>query len=97
MGGKGAIPIPYIVAIIFAIIIIVIIGYWFFTTSNTGSSASSATQCLVAKSNFCQDWIRRGYQPTGATQAAVLAVCAVTTLPYDVNSLQNCKIFVGMA
>ncbi len=59
-GRKGAIPIPYIIAIIFGIVVIAIIGYWFFTTAGDIGSASQQADCETALFEFCISWIREG-------------------------------------
>ena len=51
--SKGSIPMPYIVAAIFAIIVIVIIGYMFFTESNTSLNVFENAFCNAKCLEYC--------------------------------------------
>jgi len=85
---KGAIPLPYIIAIIFGIIIIAIIGYWFFTTSGGVGGSSQQAACQSAALQFCLDWIRSGSE-SPELRELVIAKCGPLDIP--VPSEDTCK------
>lgn len=60
---RGAVPIPYIIAIIFAVAIIVLIGYWLFSTNNEFSKVIKAKMCDTKKAAYCSDWRLSGTKP----------------------------------
>jgi len=60
---KGALPVPYIVAIIIAILVIAVLVYWFFVLSNEGTTTSSETICRGKEIAYCTQWSATGYNP----------------------------------
>ena len=59
---KGAVPIPYIVALIFAIIVIAVIAFMFFTQTGIFSGTASKEYCEARKLQYCWDWSIAGEQ-----------------------------------
>ena len=59
--SKGAIPVKYIVAIIFAIVVIAIILFMFFTHTGIFSDVVNKEICEANKLSFCFEWQRSGY------------------------------------
>ena len=57
---KGAIPVPYIVAIIFAIVVISLIAYMFFTHTGIFSGTTHKKYCEAKKLQYCWDWSQAG-------------------------------------
>lgn len=65
MNRKGAIPIPYIIALIFAVIILGVIGYWFFVASGQGGGKMSEAICKAKAYEYCSIWSNSGYVEDG--------------------------------
>ncbi len=72
---KGAVPIPYIVAIVLGIAIIGLIGYWLFVSSSKLGETISASECQAKAYQYCSSifkgsWDQRctdiGIDPTPA-------------------------------
>jgi hypothetical protein len=59
--NKGAVPIPYIIALVLAIAVIALIGYWFFFLSGQWSGQVTETQCTTHAITYCSDWKLTGY------------------------------------
>lgn len=55
---KGYLPVPYIVALIFAVAVIALIAYMFFTQSGLFSGTASKTHCSAKYFEFCLAWSR---------------------------------------
>jgi len=53
--SKGAIPVPYLIAIIFAVVIIGFIGYYFYTELAIFGGKLSESQCLTKRITFCTE------------------------------------------
>lgn len=53
---KGALPVPYIVAIIIAIIVIAVLIYWFFVLSGKGTGTASEQFCRAKEFTYCSAW-----------------------------------------
>lgn len=54
--SKGALPLPYIVAIVFAVIVIAIIAYMFFTQTGIFSKSVNEEYCGAKRLKYCFDW-----------------------------------------
>jgi len=54
--SKGALPLPYIVAIIFAVIVIALIAYMFFTQTGIFSGVVNKENCEAKRLKYCFDW-----------------------------------------
>ena len=61
MRSKGALPVPYIVAIIIAIIVIVVLVVWFFVLSGQGNTQALDKICRATEFTYCTAWAVNGY------------------------------------
>jgi len=61
-GLKGALPVPYIVALIIAILVIAVLVYWFFVASNQGTNTATAVLCKGNLISYCTQWATCNYQ-----------------------------------
>ena len=61
---KGALPVPYIVAIIIAIIVIALLIYWFFVLRNQGIDVATLAVCQAKLITYCSQWSSCGYEDT---------------------------------
>lgn len=52
---KAAIPIPYIIALLFGLAVIALIGFYFFSSSSTFGPATLKLQCKSIAMKFCQE------------------------------------------
>ena len=86
--SKGALPVPYIVALIIAILVIAILVYWFFVLSGQGGSEATFRLCQGKLFTYCSQWSVCGYtdtcQPSKSGQPALF---------YDINP--DCLPFKG--
>lgn len=106
--SKGALPVPYIVALIIAILVIAILVYWFFVLSGQGGSEATFRLCQGKLFTYCSQWSTCGYldcQPTKSGQAAdfyeINPDCLPfkgqpTRLPSSVNG-PTCKTVLGQS
>jgi len=60
---KGALPVPYIVAIVIAIVVIAVLVYWFFVLSGQGGGTAIEQFCLAKRFTYCSSWAAVGYDP----------------------------------
>ena len=63
MSKKGAIPVPYLIAIIFAVAIIAILGYMFFKQIGIFSGELTRAECEARKLTYCARWATSGCDP----------------------------------
>ena len=59
MSMKAAIPIPYVVAITFAVAVIAIVGYWYYTTNISGIKTSNLAICQSLEQIYCEE-VKKG-------------------------------------
>lgn len=64
MRSKGALPVPYIVAIIIAVIVIVVLLVWFFVLSGKGTNAATDAFCRAREFTYCTSWAANSYDPS---------------------------------
>ena|SRR3989304_10146677 len=64
--AKGALPVPYIVAIIIAIIVIALLIYWFFVLRNQGIDVATLAVCQGRAITFCSQVASCGYEESCA-------------------------------
>lgn len=62
--SKGALPVPYIVALIIAILVIAVLVYWFFVLSGQGGSEATFRLCQGKLFTYCSQWATCNYQDT---------------------------------
>lgn len=53
---RGAIPIPYIIALIFGIIALAVLGYWLYTQSGKIIGTGGSIECQAKQESYCQQW-----------------------------------------
>jgi len=63
--SKGALPLPYIVALIFAIIVVAAVAYLFFTGVWEFPWVTEQQKCEAMKLRYCNDWKTAGEEPSG--------------------------------
>ncbi len=61
---KGAVPIPYIIAIILGIIVVSAVGYWFIYLGHGFWGEVTVQSCNSKKQMYCNIWAAAGY-PSG--------------------------------
>ncbi len=59
---KAALPIPYIIALIFGIVILAVLGYWLYSQSGKTIGKGASTECDALRSTFCQQWSITSYK-----------------------------------
>lgn len=64
MKSKGALPVPYIVAIIIAVIVIAVLVYWFFVLSGKGNTQATDAFCRTKEFTYCTQWATAGWDTT---------------------------------
>ncbi len=64
---KGAIPIPYIIALILGIVVLAIVAYWLFFSSGQFGGTISEASCRAKKMAYCNAWRINGWaeKPNG--------------------------------
>lgn len=88
---KGALPVPYIVALILAIIVVALLGYWFYTVYIRSESEQSEGICRAKELAYCTQWSTTGYnagrKPNGGfiTSDGFAPECNVYTWAADVD------------
>jgi len=58
---KGALPVPYIVALIIALIVIAILAYWFFVLSGRSGTEADIKLCEAKAVTYCAAWAATRY------------------------------------
>ena len=61
METKGAVPIPYIIALLLGIAVVAIIGYWFFVLSGQTGGELTFADCKTRATTYCAEWSQAGY------------------------------------
>ncbi|MDI6798881.1 MAG: hypothetical protein QMD12_02710 [Candidatus Aenigmarchaeota archaeon] len=61
--SKGSLPLPYIVALIFAVIVIAVVGYLFFSGVWQFPPTAKQEWCNAQKLKYCYDWQQAGKEP----------------------------------
>ena len=51
---KAAVPVPYIIALIFAVAVIAIVGYWYYTTGGSFQQSLTRADCNNLAIQYCQ-------------------------------------------
>ena len=60
---KGAVPIPYIIALVLGVIVIALISYWLFMSGGEFGTAIMESSCQAKKMNYCNTWKLDGSKP----------------------------------
>jgi len=58
---KGAVPVPYIIALILGIIVVGLLAYWFFILGGKIPGITTEQWCNERKFSFCTQWSECGY------------------------------------
>ena len=58
---KGAVPIPYIVALLLGIAVVAILGYWFFVLGGQWGGEVTAETCKTRALTYCTSWQILGF------------------------------------
>jgi len=87
---KGALPVPYIVALIIAILVIAVLVYWFFVLSGQGGNEATFRLCQGKMFTYCSQWSGCNYQDTCQPKDK-----SGNTGFYDLNP--DCQTFAGQA
>ncbi|MEM7827568.1 MAG: hypothetical protein QXD72_02555 [Candidatus Aenigmatarchaeota archaeon] len=53
---KGAIPIPYVIALIFGVMLLALLGYWISYQSSKTIGTGQTTQCDTRQHLYCSQW-----------------------------------------
>jgi len=61
MDTKGAVPIPYILALLLGIAVVAIIGYWFFVLGGQTGGELTLADCKTRATTYCAMWSQTGY------------------------------------
>jgi len=62
---KGAVPIPYIIALVLGVIVIALISYWLFMSGGEFGTAILESSCQAKKMNYCNTYKATGSAPKG--------------------------------
>lgn len=63
MRKMGAVPIPYIIALVLAIAVIALISYWFFVLGGDFGGIIVEKGCEAKKMAYCSEWKTTGTRP----------------------------------
>jgi hypothetical protein len=50
---KGAMPVPYIIALILGVIVVALLAYWFVTTGGRGFDVGKGAECTARVADWC--------------------------------------------
>lgn len=53
---KGAVPVPYIIALVLGIIVLAILSYWLFFSSGQAGMTIKEYSCRAKKMSYCNEW-----------------------------------------
>lgn len=59
----GAVPVPYIIALVLAIIVIALIAYWLFFSGGEFGRIIAEKGCEAKKLAYCNEWKTTGTKP----------------------------------
>lgn len=51
--SKGALPIPYIIALIIGVIVVAVLAYWFVTSGGKGTGIGKEAECRARMLDMC--------------------------------------------
>ncbi len=63
---KGAVPVPYIIALLLGIAVVAVLGYWFFVLGGQIGGEVTLQNCKSKATIYCNSWQTNGYAPTNA-------------------------------
>ncbi len=59
--SKGAVPIPYIIALLLGIAVVAILGYWFFVLGGQWGGEVTLATCRTRAHTYCAGWQALAY------------------------------------
>ena len=71
---KGAVPIPYIIALLLGIAVVAIIGYWFFVLGGQWGGETNLQTCNTRAYTYCASWAATGYSNDGEVPDGIIDV-----------------------
>jgi hypothetical protein len=86
MRSKGALPVPYIVAIIIAVIVIAVLVYWFFVLSGKGNTQATDAFCRAKELTYCSQWAPSNFNPSSQPSGQRFC-CGDTTYANECRTL----------
>jgi hypothetical protein len=90
MNKKGEIPIPYIVALIFAVIVLALLAYWLFFSGGEFDKMLKEKMCETKKGAHCSEWKLTG-EPE--KEFSSYPCSSITDANRDQYSAPGCCIF----
>lgn len=63
MRKKGAVPIPYIIALVLGVIVIALLAYWLFMSGGEFGTMITESSCQAKKMSYCNRWKFEGSKP----------------------------------
>jgi hypothetical protein len=81
---KGAVPVPYIIALLLGIAVVAVLGYWFFILGGQVGGEITLSKCEAYANNYCNSWKLVGYGQTEDEEP---------TIDWFVNRYPNCAIY----
>ena len=58
---KGAVPVPYIIALLLGIAVVAILGYWFFVLGGARAEEMNLQKCTTRAHTYCSRWRTAGW------------------------------------
>ena len=96
MRSTGALPVPYIVAIIMAIIVIVVLVVWFFVLSGNGNLQALDKLCRATEFTYCMTWSANSFDPSKIPGGKTGFCCGAGSYADNCNQLDWARS-VGLA
>ena len=93
---KGAVPIPYLIAIILGVVVIALLGYWFFVTGGSLSASITKGECDNKLMIYCIEWSSNNYVevPDFGDWSTYASGCQ-THHPNDLTLKTKCQTLLG--
>ena len=70
--NKGAVPIPYIIALLLGIAVVAILGYWFFVLGGAIGGEVTLATCQTRAHTYCAGWQFLGYDYDSETDDPIV-------------------------
>ncbi len=61
---KGAVPVPYIIALLLGIAVVAVLGYWFFVLGGQIGGEATLQNCKSKATIYCNSWQTNNYAKT---------------------------------
>lgn len=79
---KGAVPIPYIIALVLGVVVIALVSYWLFMSGGEFGKAVERSSCQGKKMTYCSAWKLDGKKPGPGTTELEFCSTAENTDSY---------------